>query len=285
MLFKCHNCGVATTTANVIKKCSPTLYDQYVFHRYKNNASDTFSRKKAAIVAPVNTTLSKEVHLDSIKDLPDAHFAKQYVKNRLIPESQFDRIYYTDDWGTWCGKYVNDKYEDDAHDERVVLPFFDLNGNLVGAQGRGFEADKKKRYLTAKAPNINNITFGLEKWNKYERTYIVEGPFDSLFIPNSLAVATSDLFCITERVGSLDKNKTVFVFDNEPESKELGKLAGKVIRAGFGICIWPKKIREKDINDMVLSGLTPEEVISIIDKHTKSGLAAELDFSTWRKFI
>ena len=49
---------------------------------------------------------------------------------------------------------------------------------------------------------------------------------------------------------------------------------------GQKVVIWPSTIKEKDINDMILSGLN---VQSMIELNTYSGLQAKLKFTTWKK--
>jgi hypothetical protein len=39
----------------------------------------------------------------------------------------------------------------------------------------------------------------------------------------------------------------------------------------------------KDINEMVLSGLTKQQLISIIKENTYSGLRAEMELNNWHK--
>ena len=202
----------------------------------------------------------------------------------LCDEHSLSRIFFTDNWASWASEFINPKYEKDEHDHRIVLPFYDLDGNIIGAQGRSLSGNKQKRYLTAKREDVAHMVFGLDFWNKYETTYVLEGPIDSLFIPNSIAVATSDLLSVFNRVPLLDKDKTIFIFDNEPFSKEIGKLMSKVIEKNYCICLWPNNIKEKDINEMILSGLTIENILCIINSNTKRGIAAELDFVYWKKY-
>ena len=70
---------------------------------------------------------------------------------------------------------------------------------------------------------------------------MVEGPLDSLFIDNCIAIAGAD-------VPNLDCNFTV-IFDNEPRNKELLKQIEKTIDKGYNVCLWPQNLRWKDIND------------------------------------
>jgi len=46
------------------------------------------------------------------------------------------------------------------------------------------------------------------------------------------------------------------------------------------VVIWPSFIRQKDINDMVLSDIDAK---NIIQENTYSGAAAMLAFNSWRK--
>ena len=57
----------------------------------------------------------------------------------------------------------------------------------------------------------------------------------------------------------------------------------KLIQSGYNVCIWDKNILEKDVNDMILNGMTKESVLDSINKNTYSGLMAKLKLSEWRK--
>jgi hypothetical protein len=121
------------------------------------------------------------------------------------------------------------------------------------------------------APKI----YGLDKVQKNKSVYITEGPFDSTFISNSIALCGAD--------GDVDKwgiSDPVWVYDNEPRNREILSRISRVIEMGQKVIIWPSTIKEKDVNDMVLSGL---DVQSVIESNTYSGLEAKLKFTTWKK--
>jgi hypothetical protein len=42
-------------------------------------------------------------------------------------------------------------------------------------------------------------------------------------------------------------------------------------------------VKEKDINEMILSGKTPGEILEMINTNTFTGIEAKLKFSAWRK--
>jgi len=51
----------------------------------------------------------------------------------------------------------------------------------------------------------------------------------------------------------------------------------------FNVVIWPEFIEEKDINEMILSGFSPDEIQDFIDKHTAVNLRAKMEFVNWKK--
>jgi hypothetical protein len=73
------------------------------------------------------------------------------------------------------------------------------------------------------------------------------------------------------------------IYDNEPRNKEIVKLVEIAIQNGKKVCIWPSGVNQKDINDMILSGQTSDELLSIINKRTFHGLEAQLEFCKWKK--
>jgi hypothetical protein len=81
-------------------------------------------------------------------------------------------------------------------------------------------------------------------------------------------------------VGKWGIDDPVWIYDNEPRNTEILSRISRVIEMGQKVVIWPSTIKEKDINDMILSGLN---VQSMIELNTYSGLQAKLKFTTWKK--
>ena len=103
---------------------------------------------------------------------------------------------------------------------------------------------------------------------------------DSLFLRNGIAVGGSDFGRLSGLVG---KENTTIVFDNEPRNKEIVSSMAKIINAGWTICIWPEKVSEKDINDMVIAGQSAEEIEGVINKNKFTGLQAKFKLNGWKK--
>ena len=125
------------------------------------------------------------------------------------------------------------------------------------------------------------LIFNLNNVDRTKTIYVTEGPIDSLFLPNSIAVAGSDFKKIPEDI----KDNAILVYDNEPRNTEIIKKIEEVIDLGYNVCIWnDKRITEcKDINDMIMSGLSESEVVEIINRNTVKGLSAKLQLVEYKK--
>jgi hypothetical protein len=149
---------------------------------------------------------------------------------------------------------------------------------LVAFQGRALK-DSKMRYITVKVAEGNKF-FGLDRINQEEDVYVTEGPIDSLFLENAGATADSNLKAASNYI---DKSKLVLVYDNEPRNKDICRLIEQAIEEHYRVVIWPEMIEEKDINEMVLSGFSIEELRDIISSNTFQNLRAKIEFINWKK--
>jgi len=277
----CHNCGVSTTFYNFLKQVDPNLIQEYALERYKNGETGNNNYPKPEFEefktqAPV---FKKALELPTIESLPEAHFAKNYVQQRRIPETFFSQLYYAEDFATFIQTLGIEKEGLYKNDKRLVIPFYDKEKNLVAVQGRSL-GESKLRYITLKLHDDNKKVFGLDRINEDELIYVVEGPIDSMFLENSVATADSNLESITD---VLDKSKVVLVFDNEPRNKEIVNKVEHAIENHFNVVIWPEMIEEKDINDMILGGFSLDEIQDIISKNTFLNLRAKIEFVNWKK--
>ena len=278
--YMCHNCGASTTFYNFLKQVDESLLKEYQLERYKNGDTGNnnypkpiFEEFKAE--AP---TFKKSLELPSIDSLPEAHFAKKYIQSRKIPEAFHSQLYFAEDFAAFIQSLGIQK-ELSKEDKRLVIPFYDKEKNLIAIQGRSL-GESKLRYITLKLHDDNKKVFGLDRINEEELIYVLEGPIDSMFLENAIATADSNLESITD---VLDKSKVVLVFDNEPRNKEIVAKMEHAIDNHFNVVVWPEMIEEKDINDMVLSGFSPDEIQDIISKNTFVNLRAKMEFVSWKK--
>lgn len=278
--YRCHNCGASTSFYNFLEKVDPSLVKEYALERYKNGEDGNHNYTKPDFEEVKEKPIfKKRLDIPTIADLPDEHYAKVYVQNRKIPENKHSNLYYAEDFKKFVESLNIEKDGLKEDDPRLVIPFYDEEKNLVAFQGRAL-GESKLRYITVKLSEDNHKLFGLDNINKEEYVYVVEGPIDSMFLENAIATADSNLVAAAKHI---DKSKLVLVFDNEPRNKELHKQIDKAIEEHYNVVIWPEMIEEKDINDMVLSGFSPEEIQDIIIKHTFVNLRAKMEFVNWKK--
>ena len=75
----------------------------------------------------------------------------------------------------------------------------------------------------------------------------------------------------------------VIVMDNESRNVEIVKKIEAFINKGYSVCIWNDKIKQKDINDMVLSGMSITDVTKEIKQRTFKGLQAKMALNKWKR--
>ena len=272
--YRCHNCDYGTTFNKFLEKVNPNLHRDYIAELY------TERQDKPTIIKPqfdFKPKFNKILQgLSSIDSLADDHPAKLYIIKRQIPEKYFSKLYFCMRFKTWTNMTIPNKFQSVAHDTpRLVIPFFDSDNNIIGYQGRSFDPKEQFKYITIKMEGVENLVYGQERIDSSKKHYCVEGPLDSLFLPNCLAIAGLNFKGV--------KTSSVIVLDNEKRNKQIMDALKKLIVNGYSVCIWPDKIREKDINEMILSGMTTEEIVDIIDNNTYEGLQANFQLSRWQK--
>ena len=281
LFYKCHNCGSGLSIGNLIKEIDPTLHKHYIMERYK--AGETGKRKtkepEFKFEPPKFKPKKTTILLPSIGSLPKEHYARVYYEAREIPNHFMDKIFYAEDFKKWAQSVCQVDYSTLMSGEpRLVIPFFDRDNKLIGAQGRALR-ESKIRYVTIKVHEDAPKVFGLERWNSDQHTYLVEGPIDSLFLPNCLAVAGADM----SDLGILNKDKTTLIFDNEPRNFQIVRSMIKSLQDGWKVVIWPNSIACKDINDMVLTSIKDARLVEIINRNTYSGQRGEWEVHSWKK--
>ena len=279
LFVKCHNCGFGSNLGNFIKQLDPHLHSQYIVERYK--AGETGQRKSKEpefhFEKPKFKPQPTKINLPSIGKLDKEHFARKYFESRKIPESFKDKVYFAEDFKEWAQSVSKIDYSNLGKEEpRMVIPFFDMEGKLIAAQGRAL-GKNELRYITVKVEEDSLKIYGLDRWNPEEHTYIVEWPIDSMFLPNCLAVAGGDLLTYNG-----DKEKTTLIFDNEPRNIHTIKKIMDSISKGWSVVIWSKERKFKDINDLIISGLSTDEILDMINTRTMKGLEADWAAREWR---
>ena len=279
LIFKCHNCGVSKSFSNLLLELDPVLHKQYRLEKFTAPKRKPPSKKEAALIRklknkiPVFTTSPLD-SLTKIDDLNKDHPAREYLLNRKLPT---EALYYTEKFQEWVNSVKPDTFPDTDNDEpRIIIPFIDKEGVVFGFQGRSLHSTGL-RYITILLDEGHPKIFGLNRIDYDKTIFITEGPLDSLLLDNAVAMAGADVTLPSELFGSCD---VVYVLDNEPRSREITKRIENHIDQGHRVVIWPKDIKQKDINDMLLAG---HDVESLVQSNIFVSLTAKLKLQDWKQ--
>lgn len=288
----CHNCGYSSLFIYFLKNFDSGLYKQYLFEvlrdRDLQKAVDDETTNNAALNNLRSTrTIAQTVNDNTFKDairvdkLADDHPCKQYVISRHIPVDKFSLLYYTDDFKSFTNNLVPGKFASTRYKEqRLIIPYFDQNGECFGFQGRALDSTNPIRYISIKINENVPLVYGLDRVDFSKQIYCTEGPIDSLFIPNCIAVSGSHYKdSIVEQL----KSNIIIVPDNERRNKAVSKQIGNMVNDNYRVCLWPDNLNFKDINEAVLNGWSTEELVQMIEQNTVQGLTGRVKFKLWCK--
>jgi len=266
--FKCHNCGSSMSFNNFLKQVDPQTHKSYTLEKFKEGHS---GGRNFVVEEPVfkfeAPKFKKKIKLPKASESPRS---AGYLTARHLDPSKF---YYTEKFKQFVNS-LKPTFNNVKHDEeRIIIPLY-YEKNLIGLQGRSIKPNLVK-YITVMLDDDAPKLYGLDDIDKTKRVFVTEGPFDSTFIRNAIAMCGAD--ADISRWGISDP---VWIYDNEPRNREITNRISKTIDSGDSVVIWPESIDDKDINDMVMSGL---DVQSVIESNTYSGLEAKLKFNTWKK--
>jgi transcription elongation factor Elf1 len=266
--FKCHNCGASLSFNNFLKQIDPTLHKQYSLEKFKEGHTGknfVVDEPKFEFTKPV---FKKNLDLPKASEIP---IAREYLEKRKLNPEKF---YFADKFKEWTNTQKQ-TFDTIGRDEcRIIIPMYDTQSNLIGFQGRSLNPSPNK-YITVMLSDDAPKIYGLEQVDSSKPIYIVEGPFDSTFIQNAVAMCGADI-----DIGTFGWRDYIYVFDNEPRNREIVNRISKTINRGDKVVIWSSDIKEKDINDLVLAG---HNVMDVIKLNTHSGLEAKIKFNNWKK--
>jgi GTPase SAR1 family protein len=266
--FKCHNCGSSLSFNNFLKKIDTTLHKQYTLEKFKEGHTGSGFVVEAPKLEFKKPVFKRKLNLPKASEVPAA---KEYLEKRNLNPEKF---YFTDKFKQWTNSQKQ-TFDTIGRDEsRIIIPMYDRDKNLIGFQGRSLVPNSVK-YITVMLDEEAPKIYGLDEVDEKLPVYVVEGPFDSTFVNNSVALCGSD-----GDLGYFKGSDVILVYDNEPRNREIVNRIGKCISRGESVVIWPSGIVEKDINDMVLSGLN---VMDVLKSNTYTGLEAKIKFNNWKK--
>jgi transcription elongation factor Elf1 len=287
LFYRCHNCGVSISVGNFIKAVDESLYKEFVLEKYKSGETNNTRSANTIlnIPSPRFDKLDKQKvfeHAEWVDKLPSGHFCLVYCVKRHIPSNILSKLLFTPHYKQFCDALVPNHGKTIVDDARLVIPFYDEYNELIAVSGRALETgDKTLRYITLRTNDSQDkLIFGMDRVDLNQTVKIVEGPVDSLFLKNCIASGDANLVLCADAISS---DKIVLIFDNEPRNKEIVKMMQNAIGLKYDVVIWPDTIGGKDINEIILSGKSQDEIEEIISSNTFRGIEAQLKFNMWKK--
>ena len=265
--FKCHNCGASMSLNNFIKEIDPTLHKQYTMEKFKSGHTGRNFVSEEPVFKFEAPKFKTKIKLPKASEHPRP--AGYLTARKLDPENFYYAKHFKEFANSIKHTFDDTRYEE----ERIIIPLY-YKKNLTGFQVRSIDPNPIK-YIRVMINDESLKINGLDNIRTDAPVYVTEGPFDSTFIPNAIAMCGAD--ADVRKWGISDP---VWIYDNEPRNREITNRISKTIDSGESVVIWPDNIDDKDINDMVMSGL---DVESVIKSNTYSGLEAKLKFTTWKK--
>lgn len=271
--FKCFNCHARVgSLSNYLKEYHPEDFKQYILDKFQdvNKRSTTPPIKKVKKSTKTRVGNSNNIHLPKLK----GEFL-DYVVSRKIPKVYQPLFSYTNNFREFAIDFLkgseNEKdvdIDNIPNDMRLIIPFYDGSGKVDIIQARAMR-DNTIRYITLRRDSRAVKTYGIDRVNNNGKTpvYVTEGPIDSLFVPNCLASADSNL---------LKVDGGVYIYDNQYRNPQIVKLIKDTIDVGKRVVLFPSNVIGKDINEMILNGLNIRSLYNIIKENTYEGLLAEL---------
>ena len=265
--FKCHNCGASMSFSNFLKHVDAPTHKQYSLEKFKEGHTGrnfVVEEPDFKFEAP---KFKKSLSIPKAFENPKSN---GYLTARKLDSSKF---YYAKKFKKFVNT-IKSTFDDTRYDEeRIIIPIY-YEKNLIGLQGRSIDPNPVK-YITVMFDDNAPKIYGLDDVEKSEAVYVTEGPFDSTFIRNAIAMCGADA-----DVSRWGINNPVWIYDNEPRNREIVNRIDRTIDKGDSVVIFPSSIDEKDINDMVIAG---HDVQKIVECNTYSGLQAQLQFNKWKK--
>lgn len=284
--FLCMNCGESLSFLNLLEQLDPNLYKEYITKKYVSKFEEdehedlSFLEKLGFKTHPFPHNKNKIVDdkVKKLSKLKPSHAAIKYAVERQIPEQHWKHLYFTTQFEKFCSRIQN------RQEPRIVLPCYDASGVVYAAQGRILPGYNGIRYKLYRMSGDLPILFGLNRLNTSEPIYVVEGPIDSLFLPNALAICSAHLYSIHDNLKEhghdIDTKNFTLIFDNEKRNPHIVSRMQKAVAMGYKVCVFPDSIEQKDINDMVISGI---DVCSLVDENSFSGIEASLRINKWKR--
>lgn len=280
LLTKCHNCDWSSSFYKFLEHFDINTFRDYKIEYLKERGFKQKNVRKIKIKKEDRKITLPNVKVDTstilpMVNLPNDHFAKKYLIDRLIPIEYINKLLYTDEFRE-ISRMLNVESGEKIrkNDKRIVIPFYNKRNEIFAIQGRTM-TNSDLKYITIKVHDDLEKVYGMNNIDHKKPIRVVEGPFDSMFVLNCVATCDATLYSF--------KQGNIYIWDDQPRNKEVCKCIDKAIKMGKKVLMWDNcKYKGKDINEKVLNGMPLEYLENYIDNNGVYGASAVFRFNNWK---
>lgn len=248
----CHNCGWYGTPINWVMEVEQLTYKEVAAQIKECDYEyglpvETIEKAQTTELPRDSINLFDRTQLTYYKDNDSVKRAVDVIVDRKLNKAvNRPRTLYT-------------SLTDVVHKNRLIIPFYNQSNECIFYQSRKlFESDTKPKYLSKMNSekslfNYNNVS------SSTDNVFITEGPIDSFFIEDSVAVAgiqersKESLTPVqAQQLERLFLVQTVWVLDSQWLDQTSLIKTETLLKNNQCVFIWPRNIGEKfkDINEM-----------------------------------
>ena len=271
----CHNCGWYSNPVDWVIEVEKITYKdilkQIESYEYEYGIPE---------VKDVKPTITYELPKDCI-NLFDRTQLSYYKDNSVVRKAAETIIKRRLNTAINKPKSIYTTITDYTHKNRLVIPFNDKDKKCIFYQSRSlYDEPDKPKYLSKQ--NSEKSLFNYDQVSSSsEHVFITEGPIDSFFIENSVAVAgiqehSYSTFTETQK-NQLDRlflTQQVWVLDSQWQDTASLNKTKTLLKQNCCVFIWPRDVgrRFKDINDMCVYFKVDHISKEFLIKNTYCGL-------------
>lgn len=277
----CHNCGYSKGSLNFILELTNKPLHSIVNEIKDFDIEILPKEEKTEVKKVIDKSLPEDCI--NLSDLSQINYYKDNAVVKLALSLINDRR---------LNKGVNKprtfyiSLKDIVHKNRLILPFYDENDDIIFYQSRGLtkkDLYERPKYLSK--VGADRSLYGMQNINPdLDYVFIFEGPIDSYFVENGLATCgitekSNKMFTTlqTQQINKLNLYEKIYVLDNQYCDKAALSKSIILVDNNEKVFIWPKELKKfKDFNDICIAGNKDKIKPEFILKNTHSGLKAKL---------
>lgn len=278
----CHNCGQNLTPFNWIKSVSG-MSDDEIFEEVEvlNTSINILEYSFEDTTVRENKVLP-----DDCINLFDSTQVSFYHGNEIVRQAMWEINQRRLQTAINSPDAIYISLSDYTHKNRLVIPFKDSFGKIVFYQSRKLVSwDLKDKYISKSG--CQKTIAGMDKVDPgLDYVFIFEGPIDSFFIKNGIAVGgiNGGYFKFTDtqekQMEELRFFSKIWVVDSQWLDVAAREKTLKLLEQGECVFFWPEKWgkKYKDFNEMCvkcgIDGISPE----FVKKNTLCGTEGVLKY-------